>query len=522
MLKETDDIIYFKIYLDGDLPAGFKRLQNAVREILDEFRVYGNDNIQYEFIDPTENPDRKTQNEIFKQLYDKGLEPTNLQVKEKDGSSSQKIIFPGIIISYRGEEVAVNILKNYVGYSPEGNLMSSVQALEYEITYAMHKLTTLLPPKIAFLTDHGELLKEEVEDIALTLADYYELHRLSLDEYLYSLRDTLGRNRFDLVVIAKPQKAFSEKDKFIIDQYVMNGGKLFWLVDQVNVNLDSLAYSRSTLALNQSLNLDDLLFTYGVRINYNLIQDMQCAMVPVNTSLVGQKPNFAPAPWVYFPLLSPVNSNPISKNLDLIKSQFVNVIDTVGVGTSIKKSIILTSSKYSRAITSPALIDLSMISEKQAASRFNKSFLPTGVLLEGTFNSAFANRVSPLIANSGQIDILHQSKPTKMIVISDGDIIRNLTQRKGDKIEALPLGYDRYTKQTFGNKELMLNCVNYLCDMQGLMEARSKEYKLRMLDRPQILEHRLKWQIINLGIPVVLVVFLGIVYTFYRKKKFAK
>lgn len=522
MLRETDDIIYFKIYLDGDMPAGFKRLQNAVHEMLDEFRVYGKDNIEYEFIDPSESPDQKTRNEIFRQLYEKGLNPTNLQVKEKDGGTTQKIIFPGIIISYHGKETAVNVLKNYVGHSPEGNLMSSIQALEYEVTYAINKLTTQVPPRIAFIKGHGELNDEYLDDIAQTLSDYYELYRVPLDEYLYSLRDSLGRNRFDLIVIAKPQNKFSEKDKFIIDQYVMNGGKVFWLIDNVNVNLDSLAHTRSTIALNNTLNLDDMLFKYGVRLNYDLIQDMQCATIPVNTALMGQQPKFSPAPWVYFPLLNPVNNHPVTKNLDLVQGQFVNVIDTVGEDGAIKKSIILTTSKYSRAITTPALVDLSMISEKQDPGKFNKSFLPAGVLLEGTFSSVFTNRGAPLKDESNTVDVLSESKPTKMIVLSDGDIIRNNVQRNGDKVEALPLGYDRYTKQTFGNKELILNCVNYLCDLEALMEARSKEYKLRMLDKPQILKHRFKWQLINVGLPIFMVLILGLLYNYYRKKKFAK
>ncbi|HAZ01999.1 MAG TPA: gliding motility-associated ABC transporter substrate-binding protein GldG [Marinilabiliales bacterium] len=520
VLQETDDILYFKVYLDGEMPAGFQRLQNSVREILDEFRAYGEDNIQYEFIDPAASPDKKTRNEVFKQLYEKGLEPTNLQVKEQDGGTTQKIIFPGIIVSYRGNEVPVNILKNYVGFSPEGNLNASIQALEYELTFAIHKLTTLVPPKIGFIEGHGELEPIEVDDIANTLASYYILERVTIDGYLYSLRDTLGKNRYQTIVIAKPEKEFSEKDKFIIDQYLMNGGSILWLIDPVVVNLDSLAYSRSTLALNQSLNLEDMLFKYGVRINYNLIQDMQCAMIPVNTALAGQQAEFSPAPWIYFPLLVPADNHPITRNLDMVKSQFVSVIDTVGSSDKIKKRIILSSSKYSRVVASPALVDLSIISEKMVPERFNKPFLPTGILLEGTFHSVYANRVAPEVSQNSSIGFLAQSKPAKIIVISDGDIIRNQVQRNAGKTEALPLGYDRYTRQTFGNKELMLNCLNYLCDMQGLMEARSKEYKLRLLDKPKILEHRLTWQLINVLLPILLVIASGVIYSFIRKRKY--
>ncbi|PKP11653.1 MAG: gliding motility-associated ABC transporter substrate-binding protein GldG [Bacteroidetes bacterium HGW-Bacteroidetes-4] len=521
-LKSIDDIIYFRIYLDGEMPAGFKRLQHAMREILDEFRVYGKDNIQYEFIDPSENSDPKARNELFKYLYEKGLQPTNLQVKEKDGSNSQKIIFPGMLMSYQGKEVAVNVLKNYAGYSPEGNLNSSIQALEYELAYAMHKLTTESAPKVAFIDDYGMLSLTEVEDIGTTLSDFYEVYRMRINEYPYSLIDSLGNNNFKLIVIAKPQKAFSEKNKFLIDQFIMNGGSVLWLIDQVDVNTDSLAYTRSTLALNRELNLDDMLFTYGIRINYNLIQDLQCATIPVNTALAGQQPQFAPAPWVYYPLMNPVSAHPISKNLDVVKSEFANAIDTVGNDGNIKKEILLTSSKYSRQVSVPALIDLSMISERQDPDRFTSSFLPTGVLLEGTFQSVFANRVLPFDASVYGNKPITLSQATKMIVISDGDIIRNYSQRNGNKQEALPLGFDRFTRQTFANKEFILNCINYLCDLEGLMDARSKEYKLRMLDKLKITRERLFWQSINLLLPVLLIVLLGIAYNYYRKRKYAQ
>ncbi len=522
MLKDIDDIVYFKVYLDGDLPAGFMRLQNATREILDEFRAYGKDNIQYEFIDPAESPDRRTRNEVFRQLYEKGIDPTSLQIKEADGGDRQKTIFPGVMVSYRGEEIPVNILKNYVGYSPEGNLNASIQALEYELTFAIHKLTTRIAPKIGFIEGHGELDSMQVNDIAHTLAEFYHLERVPLNGNLYSLRDTLNRNKYNLIIIAKPKNAFTEKDKFLIDQYIMNGGRVLWLVDNVNVNMDSLAYSRSTLGLINKLNLNDQLFRYGVRINPNLVQDMQCAVIPVNTALAGQKPKFTPAPWIYFPIIAPSQNHTITRNLDMVKLQFANIIDTVGEDPNIKKTILLASSKYSRAVTAPILIDLSLISEKIEPSRFNKSFLPTGVLLEGTFNSVFANRITPLLSKNSEIAFKNVSNPTKMIVISDGDIIRNHVHGVGKNMKALPLGYDRFTKQTFGNKELILNCINYLCDMQGLLEARTKEYKLRLLDRPKITKERVKWQIINVVLPVLLVILSGAFFIYFRKRRYAK
>ncbi len=520
MLQEIDDIVYFKVYLTGDLPAGFIRLENATKEILDEFRAYGKNNIQYEFIDPADSPDKKTRNAVFKRLYDKGLNPTNLQVKEKDGSTSQKIIFPSIIVSYRGEEYPLNILKNHVSSSSEMNLNSSIQALEYELAFAIDKLTTTISPKIAFLYGHGELSEMQVNDIAETLAESYFLERLKIDGYLYSLRDTLGNNKFDLVVIAKPDSIFSEKDKFIIDQYIMNGGRVIWFIDQVKIELDSLARSRATLALNNDLKLDDQLFKYGIRINQNLIQDMQCAVIPVNTSLVGAPPKFEPAPWLYFPLLLPSDAHPITRNLDLVNSQFPSVIDTVGQNTEIKKSLLLASSNYCRTVNAPVRVDLGMISERVDPQRFTQRYLPVSVLLEGSFTSAFENRVSPIISNDASINFQSKSKPTRMIVVADGDIIRNHVSGVGENQKSLPLGCDRYTKQTFGNKEFVLNCINYLCDKHHLMEARTKEHKLRLLNQTKVNNQRLKWQLLNVVVPILLVIAFGILFNYIRKRKY--
>jgi ABC-2 type transport system permease protein len=452
MLRELDDIVYFKVYLEGDLPVGFKRLQRSTREILDEFRAFAGDNIQYEFIDPSENPDPKARNDVYRQLYQKGLDPTNLQIKEKDGSSAQKIIFPGILISYHGNEIPVNILKNHVLSSSEGNIQTSLQSLEYDLTFAINRLIIKEVPTIGFLEGHGELNADEVDDIAYSLSQFYTLQRVKTDEYLFSLKDSLGRLAFKLLVIAKPDSAFSEKDKFIIDQYIMAGGRVLWLIDNVSVNMDSLSHTRSTMGLQTPLNLDDQLFNYGARINLNLIQDIQCAVIPVNTALVGQPPRFAPAPWVYFPLVTPQPDLPLTKNLDMVRIEFASSLDTVGLDPKIKKTYLLTSSKYSRYVNAPARVDLSIISDKIDPQRFTHANLGIALLLEGSFRSVYTNRIPPVLANNASIGFKTQSEPTRMIIISDGDIIRNQFKMNGDKREPLPLGYDRFTKQTFGIK----------------------------------------------------------------------
>ena len=519
LLSRLDDEILFHVYLDGDLPAGFQRLQNSVREMLDEFRAYGGENIQYEFIDPAENPNQQARERIFRELYQKGLDPTNLQVKEKDGSSSQKLIFPGIIVSYGGRDVAVNILKNHVSASADANLQTSIQSLEYDLTFAINQLLTPEAPVIGFLRGHGELVPEQMEDMAYTLGKFYTLRQVDADAEMVRT-DSTGQLIYRAIVVAQPLSRFSDTEKFMIDQYVMAGGRVLWLVDYTTASIDSLSHGRDVKALPLELNLDDLLFNYGIRINSNLIQDMQCAVVPVNTALVGQPPQFTPAPWVFSPIITPTDNHPLTKNLDLIRIDFASSIDTVGLDANVEKSILLAASDNCRTVSLPARVDLSIIGERIAPEAFTHSGLAVGVLLEGQFRSAFANRPLQVEGFSRQ-QFRKQSIDTRMIVISDGDIIRNqFRQNSNGQSEPLPLGYDRYTRQTFGNKEFLLNAINYLCGFDELMESRSKEFKLRMLNRAKITEQRTLWQMLNVAVPVLIILVFGLIFNALRKRRY--
>lgn len=519
MLSRLDDEILFRVYLDGDLPAGFRRLQNSVREMLDEFRAYGGENIQYEFIDPTENPNPQARERIFRELYQKGLDPTNLQVKEKDGSSSQKLIFPGIMVSYGGRDVAVNILKNHVSASADANLQTSIQSLEYDLTFAINQLLTPESPVIGFIRGHGEIQPEQMEDMAYTLGKFYTLRQVDADAGLLKT-DSTGRLVYRLLVVAQPLLPFSETDKFMIDQYVMAGGRVLWLIDYTTASIDSLSHGRDVKALPLDLKLDDQLFNYGIRINNNLIQDMQCAVIPVNTALVGQPAQFTPAPWVFSPIVTPSDKHPLTKNLDLIRIDFASSIDTVGLDANVEKNILLAASDNCRMVPLPTQADLSIIGERIAPEAFSHSGLAMGVLLEGEFRSAFANRPLQVEGFSRQ-QFRKESPSTRMIVISDGDIIRNqFRQNNNGQLEPLPLGYDRYTRQTFGNKEFLLNAINYLCGFDELMESRSKEFKLRMLDRAKITEQRTLWQVVNVGVPVVIMLAFGLIFNRLRKRRY--
>jgi gliding motility-associatede transport system auxiliary component len=513
-ISELEDVVYFQIYLDGDLPYGFQKLQRSAKELLEEFRAYGGDNIEFEFYNPSANPDQQTRNEIFKQLYDKGLQPTNLQVKGKDGAQSQQIIFPGMVINYRARENVLNILENNSIYSPEVNLNNSIQNLEYEIITAIKSLTYPFKEEIAFIDGHRELEEVYVDDINFTLGENYSVSRIKINGQLDALQG------IDLIIIAKPDSTVDEKDKFVIDQFVMNGGKILWLVDNIKADMDSLAYTSSTLAITQQMNLEDILFKYGVRINYNIIQDMQCAFIPVNMAIQGAQPQFAPAPWVYFPLLSPQNTHPISKNINLVKTEFASVIDTVGNNPEIEKTILLSSSAYSKTVRAPLRIGLEIVNEELDAKRFPKSNLPIAVLLEGEFESVFKNRLTSTLLESDEIDFKEKSEENKMIVIADGDIIKNQVRKSGDQIIPFPLGYDRFTQQTYGNKDFLINCINYLLDDSGVMDIRKKEVTLRLLDKQKTNTNHLFWQLINIFFPLIIIILFGAIWFYIRKKKY--
>jgi len=529
MLKELNDVVYVKVYLDGDLPVGFKRLQKSVKEMLDEFRVYANDNIQYEFINPSENTNKKERDDLFRQLYNKGLNPTNLLEKDNKGTQSQKIIFPGALVSYRNIEAPVDFLKTSINQGPEQNLNSSIEEIEFSLINSIRKLKREFGQKIAFIYGHGELEISEVEDITNSLSEYYSVERVKIDGKVGSIseraEDSLGvriHNKYDMIIIAKPDSAFKEQDKFIIDQFIMLGGKVLWLIDPVNAEIDSLAYTNSILATFKELNLNDQLFHYGVRINPNLVQDIQCALIPVNTAIAGTQPQFSPEPWIYFPLLQPQSSHPVGRNVNLVKGQFISSIDIVGEDANVQKTVLLSSSQYSRIMNAPVRIGLELIKDKLEPANFGKLFVPVAVLLEGKFTSVYKNRLPPEISDSREISFKSEGISTKMAVIGDGDMIRNQVQKLGFNRKPLPLGYDRYSGETFGNKDFLLNVINYMLDDSGFMNLRTREIKLRLLDKAKLENNRTFWQIINTLLPVILIIILGTFISIYRKRKYTK
>ncbi len=507
LVSNLKDVVYVKVYLEGDFPAGFTRLRNATKELLDELRLHSKGNLEYEFIDPSANPDSKERNSLYRQLVEKGLQPTNLEETSKEGSS-QKIIFPGAIISFSNQEIPVQLLKDQLGTAPAQMLNNSIQNLEYEITSSIHKVTNPYRPTIGFLEGNGELSAREVEDLSNSLKSTYEIKRIRIDGKLGVL------NECRALIIAKPDSALNEKDKFIIDQFIMHGGKVVWLIDQMQVTMDSLSTRGETIALARSLNLDDMLFRYGVRINYDLLLDLQSAPIPVVTGMIGNQPRQQLRPWFYFPVLTPSSTQVIVNNLNSIKTQFVSSMDTI-TSQGITKTVLLSTSRYTRVQTAPVRVSLGIMQLKPEPRQFNQHDIPVAVLLEGDFQSLYKNRVPPSISQDSLIDFKQQSKkPTKMVVVSDGDIIRN----DFSKGRALALGFDKYTSTTFGNKDFMQNVIDFLCDDSGIMTVRSKEFKLRMLDPAVIESQSSTLQIVNCTIPVAAIMLFGI-FKFYRRKR---
>ncbi len=521
MLNNLDEYVFFKVYLEGEFPAGFKRLRSETKEMLNEFRAVS-PYIEYEFINPSASSDQKEREKEYKILLESGLQPTNLQVSRKEGSSEQ-LIFPGAIVTYLNEETTVDLLQTQLMMSPEEILNRSIENLEFTLASVIRKLAVKRKPSIAFIEGHGELSRLETADIGNTLAEQYQVARISLNGQINSLSefkmyDTVGKlmieDRFDAIIIAKPNTAFSEKDKFIIDQYVMRGGKVLWLIDPVYASMDSLQKARTTLGLGLDLNLNDMFFKYGIRMNQELLMDLNARPIPIVTGMVGNQPQQEFLPWYYFPVLNSSSKHPIVNNLNAIMTDFPGTLDTVQ-SIGLRKTSLLASSKYTRVSKSPALIDLQIMDKPPDARLYNLPPKMAAVLVEGEFTSLFANRVPPQLDSIGFAD---KSVKTAQIFISDGDIIKN--QLHYSKGYPLPLGLDQFTRQRFGNKDFILNALNYLIDESGLISIRSREIKLRLLDKNRMDKQMILIKTFNVIVPILIIVILGILLQWRRKKKY--
>ena len=515
VLNHLKNDIFIQVYLDGEIPIPLKRLKRSVGDMLEEFRIASGRKIDYEFINPSGAKDTRQRETQYQTLVKKGLIPLRLEAGDAEGGSTQKIIFPGMIVNYNGVEVPVNFLANNQSITYEQNILHSVEGLEYEMIQTISTLVSDTVKKVAFIEGHGEIPEIETADITLNLAKFFTIDRGTIGGKPGVL------DKYSAVVIAGPEKVFSEADKLVLDQYIMNGGKVLWLIDEVKVNTDSLVFGE-TVGLYRPLNIEDQLFRYGVRINPMIIQDIECVPIRLMVMNGGTRQQVVSAPWVYYPLLKPSAKHPVTRNLNRVEGQFVNYIDTVGLDPVIKKEILLSTSSFSRTISPPVIIRLKEAELPPDEKEFNKSNLPVAVLLEGIFPSAFKNRMISNLTDDKNLRITTESKKTRMIVIADADIIRNEVQRSGLNETPLPLGKDKYTGQEYGNKDFIINCLNWLVDNDGLMELRSREVKLRLLNTHEIKTQRLKWQIINIAGPILIVILSGLFYNYFRKRSYTK
>lgn len=502
------------VYLQGDnFPGGMKRLQTSVKDMLADLQAYSHSKLQFNFTDPLKGVAEDQQKQVYDDLGAKGVEAQNLSVKTDDGVS-QKVIFPFALVTYGSKSIPVKLLQSQssMNLSPDEVLNNSIQNLEYAFTSAIKKITSGGKQRIGFTEGHNELTDLQLTDAMRSLSDGYLVGRVNLTSIPF---DSL--TKVSLLVIPKPDKAFTELEKFKLDQYIMRGGRVLWAIDQVSAELDSLrGHGGEQLAFNKQLNLDDQLFRYGVRINYDLIADMNCSAIPVTTGDAGGQAQIQLLQWLYYPVYLPISKHPIVKNLDGITSQFASTIDLLET-KNIEKTILLTSSPYNKKLSTPHMLSLQALQDEPKPKDFQSNPKITGVLLEGNFISNFKNRPLPEGLNE-KVDVLVQSKPTKMVVLSDGDILRNQVGSDGSPF---PLGYDRYTQQSYGNKNLLLNIADYMTDDSGLISLRSKEIQIRLLNRARIRQEKLFWQLVNNITPIGIVLIFAIFQHYNRKRKYA-
>ncbi len=504
--------LYIDVFLKGNFPGEFKRLQTETSQLLEELKAQ-NPNIIFQFVDPLENPDER--DAVMQSFMERGLTPVNITLDDK-GKQTQEVVFPWAIATYGDKSVKVPLLKNMMGASTEEKVVSSVQHLEYAFANAINTISLPKQKKIAIIKGNGELHDILIADFVRQIRENYYIGPFTLDSVNDKAKETLAElKKYDLAIIAKPTERFSDEEKQVLDQYVVNGGKTLWLVDQVNIEMDSLYNDRGmTLAIPRDLNLNDMFFKYGIRINPDLVKDIMATPIALATGNEGSASQYTQYPWFYSPMIYPEGDNPIISNLDGIKFEFTSGIEILQ--NEIKKTILLRSSPYSKLVGTPVEVDLSMVQDRPDKSEFqNKGQIPVAVLLEGSFKSVFQNRVLPFDDST----FSGSGKDTKMIVISDGDVIKNQLDKNFQPME---LGYDKWTGNLYANKEFLLNCVNFLLDDNGLINIRSKQVNLPLLDKEKVYENYSLTQMLTVALPIVVLLIFGLLFTFLRKRKYSR
>jgi ABC-2 type transport system permease protein len=494
LLKELDSPLMVTVLLEGELNAGFTRLQKATSELLSEFSVYTAEHIGSRPLDAS---------------LIQGLDPIVIHERTHKGKMAQTTVYPYALVEYKGKKRVVNLLQNQRGLSGEENLNNSIENLEYILVDAIRGLAQTQVEKVVFLEGHGELEERDVYDLTQLLAQYYQVDRGRLGNEAGVLDD------YAAVIIADPQLPFLEEDKYILDQYIMQGGRVLWVVNGVRFSSDFLASQGTTPIVALDLDINDMLFRYGVRIHHGLVQDLQCLPVLVDVSTNAQQPNWQPMPWTYAPLLLTSQQSPITRNVAQLSATMVSAVELVGGEDGIRKEVLLATSSASKITPVPAQVNLSMGVDDEHSYQY--AFIPVAVSLEGEFSSLYAHLGAPesIVASAPTRKV---SVPTRQIVVAAGSAIRNDWQHN----QPLPLGYDRYTKTQFGNRDFMLNAVLYLTDNEGWLELRQKEITLRLINDQRAQKTRVKAQVMSMVIPLVILALLGIVVVAMKKQKYVK
>lgn len=506
LLENLDEEVYVEVYLGGELNAGFRRFRKSIEETLEEFSIHSGKRVRYAFTDPATAMGQKARNEFMADLAARGIQPTNV-VDKKDGQRVEKIIFPGAIISFGGFETGVMLLKGNKAASSEEIINQSIEGVEFELANAIHKLVNTERKQIGFVDGHGELDSLEVAAFNNQLLEFYDVFRVDL-----SRKSDLSR--YDVLIVAKPKYEYSPLEKYRLDQFIMRGGKVMFLIDKLEASMDS-ASREDYFAFPYRHNLDDQLFRYGARVNLDLVQDQNAALYPIVTGQVGGKPQMQLIDWPFFPLISSYPEHPITRNLDAVITRFASSIDTVKA-EGVKKTPLLVTSKYSRSVGAPVNISVDKL-RSMSAAQFDKSAIPIGYLLEGKFTSLYKNRFLPEGADPA--GFRPEGDFSRIVVIADGDIARNeINPRSGQPQE---LGFDPFSNYTFANRDFLMNTLAFLTDEAGLIQTRNKQIKIRPLDRQRIQDEKTFWQIVNVSLPLVVLIAFGVVRSFIRKRRYA-
>ena len=511
LISQVNEPLTFNVYLEGNFPPEFKKLQNETKQLLEEFSAYNN-YIQFTFTNPLENTE-KDRVSIMKDLYAQGLQPLNITVEEK-GKKSQEVVFPWATATYKNKSTKIGLLKNFMGASTEQKVVSSVQHLEYAFAEAINKIVKDKQKSIAVLKGNGQINDIYIADFLKTIRESYFIAPFTLDSVETNSNKTLNElKKYDLAIVAKPTIAFTDKEKQVIDQYIMNGGKTLWLVDGVSAELDSLYNeSGSIVGFAKELNLTDMFFKYGLRINPLLIKDEYATPIKLASGNKGSETQYENYIWKFSPFTYPSTTHPIVKNIEGVKFEFASPIEILKNNT--KKTVLLSSSQYSKTVGTPVPISLSLVTEETSPKDYEgKGLLPMAILVEGKFNSVFQNRILPFKDDK----FLQTSEQNKMIIISDGDVIKNQTEN-GVPLE---LGYDKWTNNFYGNKEFLLNCTNFLLDDKGLINLRTKEVNLPLLNKQKVYENYTFIQIIVIIIPLLIIFLFWFIYKYLHKKYYS-